>query len=369
MSYLRRTPEDADAYYAARYAMDAALPDRAIVEEDRRIADEALTQGDVDTALRALAGAVLVDPFHPETCELVERALDHFDADTHLEHDSEPWLGFEGLRVYADACDGMYAEAVETVLALGQRHARARYLEAWAPEWLASPGVLASLDRDLVGRVLHGIASRFPDPPAVGEHAREVLGAALGLLDQLEAITGPTDATAITRGMMLARAGRLDEAIRVAESAARARPSTMTFTAAAQAHRRAGDLDLAIAWFERAAAHDPKYVPCLLDLGDMCLEAGRTERALAAYEEALRRDPRHDWATPSAAFCRHLLGESAALDALRTMANGARCTCGCAGALASLTGGYSYDDRQARAEYLIRKLEPGFSRAPIDVVH
>lgn len=374
MAARRRASTDKkdDERYAARYPAGGPRPPVDVAEEDARLAADAIEAGHARAAMRPLAGALWVDPTREEWLALLERALDTLGFEDVLASalDAEPWVAIDGLRAYAAHHRGALDDALDHLMATARNGAAARYLELWAPEWLAIPGAIERLGAKPATDVLYAIAAGFPDPPHVSAEAARVLGEALPLVDRVEAAHGPTDASAIVRGMMLARAGRVAEAIAVTEARARAVPTTMSLTAAGMAHRRAGDLDTAIAWLEKAAAHAPTYVPCLLDIGDWCVEEGRLGRALAAYEEALRRDPTQDWALPSREYCRYQLeADPAALAALRGMANGARCTCGGASALAALTGGYSYDDRQRRALALMRKIEPGFVPRPVEIVH
>lgn len=366
------TEKKDDERYAARYPASGPLPSIDVAEEDAQLAADAIEAGNARAAMRPLAGALWVDPTREEWLALLERALDTLGFEEVLASalDAEPWVAIDGLRAYAAYHRGALDDALDHAMATARSGAAARYLELWVPEWLSIPGAIERLGAKPATDVLYAIATRFPDPPHVTPEAARVLAQALPLIDRVEAEHGPTDASAIVRGMMLARAGRTADAIAVTEARARAAPTTMSLTAAAMAHRRAGDLDAAIAWLEKAAAHDPKYIPCLLDIGDWCVEEGRIERALAAYEEALRRNPTQDWALPSREYCRYRLeADAAALAALRGMANGARCTCGGASAMAALTGGYTYDDRQRRALALMRKIEPDFVPRPVEIVH
>lgn len=366
------TEKKEDERYAERYPPHGPLPPASVVQDDASLAADAIEAGNARAAMRPLAGALWADPTCEEWLALLERALDASGLEETLAGamDAEPWVALDGLRAYAAYHRGELDEALDHLMATARNGAAARFLEHWAPEWLAVPGAIERLTAKRATDVLYAIAMRFPDPPHLRADAARLLGDALLLVDRVEAAHAPTDATAIVRGMMLARAGRTAEAIAVTEARARAAPTTMSLTAVGMAHRRAGDLDTAIAWLEKAAAHDPKYVPCLLDIGDWCVEEGRLERALAAYEEALRRNPTQDWALPSREYCRYRLdSDAAALAALRGMANGARCTCGGASAMAALTGGYTYDDRQRRAVALMRKIEPDFVPRPVEIVH
>ncbi len=71
--------------------------------------------------------------------------------------------------------------------------------------------------------------------------------------------------------------------------------------------------------FTAALALDARYVPAIVNLGNVALEQGRAEEALARYEEAIALDPRHARAFVGAAAAYKRLGRYAeAVRAIRT---------------------------------------------------
>jgi hypothetical protein len=75
----------------------------------------------------------------------------------------------------------------------------------------------------------------------------------------------------------------------------------------------------------------------------------------------MRRKPNHDWAHPSAVYCRYrLTGDAALLEELRYMANAGPDECGMAGIMKQMFGGYNFEDRRLRAEALMKLVEPDF---------
>ncbi|MBY0461048.1 MAG: hypothetical protein K2V38_27315, partial [Gemmataceae bacterium] len=110
---------------------------------------------------------------------------------------------------------------------------------------------------------------------------------------------------------------------------------------------------------------DPQNDTCLLDIGDTYVSIRDWQNALDAYEEALQRQPGHDWAYPSAVYCRYrLTGVAEFLDELRFMANAPPDECGTADMLKQMTGGYNFEDRRRRATDLMLEIEPDFVPAP-----
>jgi hypothetical protein len=101
----------------------------------------------------------------------------------------------------------------------------------------------------------------------------------------------------------------------------------------------------------------------LLDIGDTLLGEERWAEAIATYEEVKQRTkPNHDWAMPSILYCRYRsTGESQLLEELRYMANAGPDECGMASILTQMFGGYSFEDRRQRAEWLMKLVEPDFA--------
>lgn len=208
---------------------------------------------------------------------------------------------------------------------------------------------------DIVRRVYND-AVQFGEPfSSLPEEDQESLRELLRQLEEAE--HGPLPYRQIVLPMLLSKNGRLSDARAVADQAYRESPGWETAVAAANAARRAGDLDGAVAMFTKAADYNPNAVPTWLDIGDMRLEQKRYAEALAAYETALAKEPFNQWALPSAFYCRHKLGlEGNWLASLREVANQEGCTCGMEGCLTALLGTYGSADGIARAESLLAML-------------
>lgn len=162
----------------------------------------------------------------------------------------------------------------------------------------------------------------------------------------------------LIRLMLLSKGGRYDEALALADQHYQATPSWETATRLANAARRAGDLERAVAMFAKGTEHDPKDLACWLEIGDIRLEQERFADALVAYEKALAKDEKHQWALPSAFYCRHALGFPGNwLLSLREWANQEGCTCGLEGCLTSVFGTYGSAAGITRANDLLSKVD------------
>lgn len=211
---------------------------------------------------------------------------------------------------------------------------------------------------DIVRDIYHA-AVEIPEPySSLSEDEKQSASGLLIRFEEAEAKYGVLPHGELLRPMLLSKNGRYKEALALTEQGYRQAPNWETAVAVANTARRAGDLERAAAMFAKGAEHDREDVTCLLEIGDIRLEQDRWGDALATYEKVLAKDAEHQWALPSAFYCRHRLGiEGEWLASLREVANQTGCTCGLEGCLTSIFGGYGSSQGVARAEYLLHKIE------------
>jgi|GEM_PF-3498998 len=336
-------------------------------EANATIASQALDGGDWKAALTPLASALQFDPFRTEWTALLDRALDAGGAEVGpflKRAGHQPYLGFWGLKAYAANRAGDYRTAFNELENLTRNFPHTSYAEAWGYSWLTDDAIRSAGSMALQFLV-SSIHNRYPEADRINDWGRAQLNRAIAALDRMEAVLGASDQTVLFKGQMLSKSGRFQEAIAMAEKAAEANPTFRTATAAAMAHKRAGDVEGAVRWFWRASELDLKNETGLLDIGDTYAARGEWQKSLEAYEEALKRVPNHDWAYPSAIYCRYRLsGDPALLEELRYMANAAPDECGMANLLKQMMGGYNFEDRRERATFLMREIEPNFVPTP-----
>lgn len=208
-------------------------------------------------------------------------------------------------------------------------------------------------------REIYYAAMQIHEPFAsLSGKAKEQAMELLSRFDALELKHGPLPYRQLLRPMLLSKNGQYEAALAMTEQQYREAPDWTSAVAVANAARRAGNLERAIAMFTAAGRHDPDDVSCWLEVGDIHLEQQRFAEALEAYELVLAKERDHQWALPSAFYCRHRLGIVGQwLASLREVANQEGCTCGMQGCLQAVLGGYGSDDGIARASYLLDKEE------------
>jgi tetratricopeptide (TPR) repeat protein len=211
-------------------------------------------------------------------------------------------------------------------------------------------------------REIYQTAVKIPEPfSSLSEDEKQSASRLMNRFEEAEAKYGVLPHVEFLRPMLLSKNGRYEEALALTEQSYQQSPNWETAVAAANAARRAGDLERAAAMFAKGAEHDPNDETCLLEIGDIRLGQDRCADALVAYEKVLGKDAMHQWALPSAFYCRYRLGiEGNWLASLREVVHQEGCTCGLEGCLTSVFGGYGSSDGIARAEYLLSKIDdPG----------
>src|SRR5262249_3449715 len=156
---------------------------------------------------------------------------------------------------------------------------------------------------------IYQAAVEIPEPfSSLSDDEKQSASRLMTRFEEAEAKYGVLPHGELLRPMLLSKNGRYEEALALTEYRYRQAPNWERAVAAANAARRAGDLERATAMFAKGAEHDPDDVTCFLEIGDIRLEQDRCADALVAYEKALAKDAKHQWALPSAFYCRHRLG-------------------------------------------------------------
>jgi tetratricopeptide (TPR) repeat protein len=327
-------------------------------------AAEWLAKKDWQRAITNLASSLQFDPFRADWTALLDRALDMGGKKVAAflkKSDNEPYIGFEAIKARAAYRRGDFKTAFNELENLTHNFPESRFAEAWGISWVTEKTVRKA-GREVVVRFLVSIVhNRYPEPDQMTDFCRTQANRAIAALELVERVAGGDEMTVLFKGQMLSKAGRFGDAIKMAEREAEKNPTFRTATAAAMAHKRNGNTEKAVEWFRRASDLDTKNETCLLDIGDIRTDEEKWQQAIEAYEEAMRRVPNHDWAYPSAVYCRYRKsGNPKLLEELRYMANAGPDECGMASIMKQMFGGYNFEDRRMRAEALMKRVEPNF---------
>jgi len=354
--------DERNQFYRDRYLSGTPFTEEMLAEE-AEIAAECLAARDFARGFHAIGIAVGLRPFNAEWNATLAALFDAADigAEKFTHARMTPGQAEDVGRIYTAYRRHEFIKVYDDLTTLCTDVPHSQLPEAWGITWLTEDMARAVGREKCVEFLVKFVQNRYPEPADATEYACGQLSRAVETVEMIERLFGSDPRIVLFKCQMLGKARRFDDAKRVSITAFEGNPTFNTATAVAMAHKRAGDRDGAVTWFRKAAEIDPTCEWTLLDIGDMMVDDGKYEVALSAYEEALKRVPNHDWAVPSAVFCRYkMTGEKALYDDLRGMALAMPCKCGLADQMKEMRGGYNYEDCRVRATTLMKELEPDF---------
>ncbi|OAI54621.1 hypothetical protein AYO44_14655 [Planctomycetaceae bacterium SCGC AG-212-F19] len=356
-AFLEHSQRRAEVKRIDRLVQSLLTPEHA--ERMANVARACLTQRDLQRGIQAIALAVAVDLSRSDWRMLLDRYMDEVARDEArlLPDLASPWFLFNPLRAYLAIRRNRFTSEEEIYLTgVVESFPQREYLEHWVLPWLGSQSM-----RQLGTSGLHSIFAtllrRYPEADQVTDQQKQHLQLAVRQMRRAQRVLGFDPKLHVLRLIALGKLGRFAVAVREANAAHDAHPSWHTAVAAANALRRSGRPLAAVPYFRLAARYDRQDVSAFLEIGDTYVNAGRWKRALAAYQRALRRRPRHPWAIPSVAFCEYrLTGDRQFLTQLRRFARSRGDSCGVADFFAGLQGEHGPSTRSRRAKELLSLL-------------
>jgi tetratricopeptide (TPR) repeat protein len=298
----------------------------APAHDDLAVALRALETGDLPHAAHHVASALGEDPNDAKALALFDRILDGAPDPLALfvleGGDEPPSYALVAGRAYVHARLGKLTAALDAIFRVEEVRPELDYF-AWAARWLEKPGAAASVAPNGVDEGIRRFVLRFRGTVVEDAQERGWLARGEPIVRAL-AEAHPKEGYLLTwYAALLRKTGELERAIATATAAYAADPSTATAVALGMAHRARGEMDEAIAAFQKGAAHDPKNPYVHLDIGDIRLDREDWAGALAAYEAALAIKPEEGWAEPSAMYCRYRIdGDAKHVKALEKLAKG-----------------------------------------------
>ncbi|WP_277949938.1 tetratricopeptide repeat protein [Bailinhaonella thermotolerans] len=265
-------------------------------EGEVSLARLALDDGDVTHAAEHVAAALVFEPGLPEAHELLARLSGAPDGGAGLFPMEEPvFLGTVLARAHLLAARGEHAEALDLLVSAQAHEMGGRW--AHVP-WVLDPELASRIDPDTLCSLIGSLAAVMPDPLPEGE--REPLAPYVQLVRHAVRLYPDHPMLLWAGSMLVRRAGEPGEAAGLAERSYRLEPSMQAAIAAGYAYRNLERWPEAERALVRALEHDPGNLYLHTDIGELLHRAGRLDDGLAWVERALRRDPAHESAFPTA---------------------------------------------------------------------
>jgi len=257
-----------------------------------------------------LAELLTFAPEREDWQALIGEYLTRADLDTLIpaNADGGRYYATEALRAWAFAEDGKLHDAINLWIAVHQAKPNVRYLQAWAVPRLEADGVVEGMPRDLCLQMLATMLNGVPELRLQTARQRDGSARVAAIARRVAATHSGSPELGMMVPGLLRKAGDFDGAL--AQVAANEEESGATWhnaVARGLIHREAGDPEAAEQAFVAALALDTSDISAMLEAGDTFLNIRRWDRALPWYDKVLARQPEHDWAKPSALWCRSKL--------------------------------------------------------------
>jgi tetratricopeptide (TPR) repeat protein len=279
---------------------------RPEAEGELALARLALDAGEFSHAAAHTGNAIASDPsFRP--------AYDVVDELASLVTDADTLFPLDGIRIFAGAVAARSylaarAGKLDNAFDLLCRLAEGEPGKPWTAGWLAVPDTSM---RELAGRMnlnravacMRRLSLSLPDP--VDPQPAEALRAFLDLA-RVVVTTHPEPAKALTPLSGLARRlGEHKEAIAWCERAEAIAPSSLTAIMLGYALRSSGRLEESHKAWLTALRRDPGNVNLRVDIAEQLARRGRLDEGIGWLDEALKLEPEHPKAFPSACQMRY----------------------------------------------------------------
>ncbi|HTJ46034.1 MAG TPA: tetratricopeptide repeat protein [Kofleriaceae bacterium] len=280
-------------------------------DQDFATARQAFAEGDLAHALLHIGCALAGNPMHPERMALMNQIVGAItqrpDAMKLIELD-DPSVVEIANRSYVLAWMGQWVEALDLVTDAAEMAPHVPYL-LWAEWWMQQRGALQAMTWDQFkdGILVDLMKISVNCPPNMDKDDPRLANvqASARIIGLIRDVHGNQPFVWIVASGIARRLGQAGEALAMAEHAYKMAPGWNTATTIARALMDQGKLDDARKWFHKAMDHDKEGIAAYLDCGDMMLDAGRLDDAIAEYERVLKAEPDHEWAVPSLKFAEY----------------------------------------------------------------
>lgn len=270
------------------------------------LAEAVLKQGkELDQGAQHLARLLAFDPTRPEWLALIERYAKaaRWNTDS-LVPDQEPrHFSTEALRAYFWQMRGRTIDAIDHLAQVSQASGQLQYLHGWVLGWLEPKGMVEVLPETPALRLFSCLLAHCDE--AYRSSTRDIrhIRRWSALFERWNANRTPHHFNLMISAGLLRRSGYFDAALKATGPIESARDANHAIAIGLTLRRKRLYAEAAKA-FAKAQQLEPDNINGYIEAGDNYLDAREWQKALMQYASALRREPGHIWAEPSAWFCR-----------------------------------------------------------------
>lgn len=267
-------------------------------EDNVKSARNAFAKGQLSRAIFHLSSALCTNPQNPDWLNLLHQIIETADDPLQLvPFKQDIYFALLAIRAYILAYRSHYNEAVYWLARVLQILDEPIYLP-WICDWFALPDVATTLTLETRTLFLQTLLAKFPGDRIDNPSIRTDLERLTLTLSQLRQAAPDDEMLAFSHIALLRKLGHLDEALELAQNNYEVLPCWKTAVSLALVYRTLGDSDRALAAYENALKFDAEDISVLLDMADLFCDTGRFEAGIAYYQKVLDREPEHPWAKP-----------------------------------------------------------------------
>jgi tetratricopeptide (TPR) repeat protein len=289
-----------------------ANDDHGSPEADVAKARQALAQNDLGQALHHIGHALATNPMNQDWMGVLNQIVGQIAQ----RPDPLSFVQLEGDTSFIDAANRAYVlawlrkweEALDLITDVAEVRPDIPYL-LWAEWWLTQPGALQTMTweqfKDGILVDLMKIAGNCPPKMPKDDPRLPNVQCAARIIGLIRNVHGQRAFVWVVASLIARKLGTFDEAMQMAQHAYQTEPSWGTARAIANVFRETERLDEARKWLHKAMDHDPAATRAYNECGDMFLDAGRLDDAIAEYQRVLKTDADDPWAVPSIKYAEY----------------------------------------------------------------
>ncbi len=275
-------------------------------EDDMQLARHAFDSKNFHHAAEHVAAALIIDPLNTAYQEFFNTVIDAAPNPQDLIHlGQHAYYGFAAGRAYILLRQGVFDQAIDILLQVTATKPEVQVL-SWILPHISNPHFFDNIKPELL--LLRIIPlQQLPEGGQESEKMIPTWEAIESILAEFQKQKGYNEHILWIQMLALRRSRKYKECIALGEFGFMHFKSAMFPITMAKAYKLLGDFQGSVDMFRKASQIQPDNPEIFVDLGDTYLEMGDYKNSLESYMTALKFEPRHDWALPSAIGLNYIL--------------------------------------------------------------
>ena len=275
--------------------------------EEMQIARQAFEAGDLIKATHHVCIAISSNPFNPEYLALFDRIINSILNP----HDLIP---FTPGRIFIEDAAGKayihlkqeeFRNGLEILFNIARIKPETPYF-VWTIPYLSNPKFFAGVRAETLLTWLIPL-QMLPPTGSKGEDLALLWNYVAQIIDAFMEKAGKNTYLQWIDTIALRNSRQYNRALNMALDAFSETREMKFALSIAKTYREEGNFEEALKYYSKCIEMEPNNMDLYIDTGDLLINMNQLQRSLEFYEMALKFQPTHDWALPSAIFLRFIL--------------------------------------------------------------